>query len=194
MPEYSLQPATVNDIDALLDVLSEAFSDDPVMQYMSPDPAFPRFAFKPLARPVVCENVSCLSACGQGASLVLPPGKGMKPEGSFEDVVSYFGFGLRSMIRSVALHRQMKKFHPVYPHYYLLAIGVKKSAKGSGLGGALMRDLCAMADRDEQPVYLENSNEKNLGFYKNFGFIEIERIQVGKQGPYVWLMQREPQN
>jgi GNAT superfamily N-acetyltransferase len=61
---------------------------------------------------------------------------------------------------------------PSEPHFYLGALGVHPTRKGSGLGKALVRaftDL-AEADPDAQGTFLETGTEANLGFYQSLGF------------------------
>ncbi|KAG9396189.1 N-acetyltransferase [Carpediemonas membranifera] len=75
---------------------------------------------------------------------------------------------------------------------YLYAIGA--GIRGKGVGSQTMARLTAQADRSRQPIYLENSKEKNLPFYERHGFRTVERVTVlGKEdGVPLWLMVREP--
>lgn len=44
------------------------------------------------------------------------------------------------------------------------------------------------------PIYLENSNEKNLPFYKKFGFMVLQRVQPAADGPFYWTCLRPVPN
>jgi hypothetical protein len=48
-----------------------------------------------------------------------------------------------------------------------------------------------MADEAGRPVYLENSNEKNLGFYRQHGFRVVGEFVPGKGCTPMWPMWRE---
>ncbi|MEO0714891.1 MAG: GNAT family N-acetyltransferase, partial [Pseudomonadota bacterium] len=47
------------------------------------------------------------------------------------------------------------------------------ASRGKGVGKALLAPVLAACDRDGVPVYLENSNPANAGFYRAHGFETI---------------------
>ena len=50
----------------------------------------------------------------------------------------------------------------------------------------------AHADRESKPCYLETSERRNLAFYERLGLVVLEEAILGKGGPKVWAMRREP--
>ncbi len=76
------------------------------------------------------------------------------------------------------------------PHWYVAALGVDPEVQGQGLGSVLMAHGMARADRDGRPIYLETETERNVGFYRRFGFDVVEEfIPEGLNVP-MWLLAR----
>ncbi len=82
--------------------------------------------------------------------------------------------------------------YPIGPHYYLPMIGAAASARGQGLGGALLSAVTEECDRGHVPAYLESSNQRNLTLYRRHGFEVIEQMPLGRRGPTLFRMLREP--
>jgi ribosomal protein S18 acetylase RimI-like enzyme len=91
----------------------------------------------------------------------------------------------------VATFEQMGESHPDEPHWYLPMIGVEPNSQGRGLGGDLMRHVCARCDQDGALAYLESSNPRNISLYLRHGFEIMREIQVGA-APVVTPMLRRP--
>lgn len=64
----------------------------------------------------------------------------------------------------------IKAKHPKEPFSYLWFIGVNPQRQNKGIGSAFIRDVIDECERKKRPIYLETSTEKNLPFYKKFGF------------------------
>lgn len=96
------------------------------------------------------------------------------------------------MKRALSMSEKMQDAHPKEPHYYLFTIGALASARGQGIGRRLIAPMLAHADHEGVPVYLENSNPVNHGFYVSHGFEKIGEFEVGPGGPPMAPMWREP--
>lgn len=46
-------------------------------------------------------------------------------------------------------------------------------------------------DAQGASAYLESSNEKNLSFYRRFGFEVTEEVQIAPGAPKMWTLWRE---
>ena len=55
-----------------------------------------------------------------------------------------------------------------------------------------MRHALAACDADGAGAYLESSNVANLPLYRRFGFEVVDEMRVGKRGPQIWMMWRQP--
>jgi GNAT superfamily N-acetyltransferase len=84
--------------------------------------------------------------------------------------------------------------HPEEPHVYLFYVGVHQDNRGQGLGAALLAPMLERCDREGIPVYLENSNPPNEGFYARLGFAQRGTISLPKGAPPLTPMWREPRN
>jgi ribosomal protein S18 acetylase RimI-like enzyme len=79
--------------------------------------------------------------------------------------------------------------HPPEPHVYIYVLGVHPDRKGTGLGGALLRYACGLADAGNVETHLETSNPINVPMYQHFGF-EVREEIVLPGVPPVWVMRR----
>jgi GNAT superfamily N-acetyltransferase len=79
-----------------------------------------------------------------------------------------------------------------HPCWYLWALGVEPSARGRGMGGALLSPVLERADRDRLPCYLETFNERDLPFYERHGYRIVWSGSMPGEDVPVWTMLREP--
>jgi ribosomal protein S18 acetylase RimI-like enzyme len=100
--------------------------------------------------------------------------------------------GVRRFPRFIRLIRATEARYPKFPHYYLGAIGAADRARGSGIGGELLRSTLTACDATGVPAYLESSNPRNLSFYWRHGFRVLDELSLGRNAPSLTLMLREP--
>jgi ribosomal protein S18 acetylase RimI-like enzyme len=70
--------------------------------------------------------------------------------------------------------KQLKKYHPNEPYYYLWFIGVHPESQNQGIGSIFFKDVLDECDKNARLIYLETSVLRNLPWYEKFGF-EIYR-------------------
>lgn len=75
-------------------------------------------------------------------------------------------------------------------HWHIGPVGVEPGFQGRGIGGAVMRELCARLDRDREVAWLETDKELNVRFYSGLGF-EVVEHSIILEVP-TWYMRREP--
>lgn len=174
-------------------ILGDAFSADPVMSWISPDPEYPRWCW-PLAVPFLLPHDEVyITENALGAAMWLPPGVKLNILPSLAtlwDSARHFGVG--SILRFFRLMSTLEKHHPGDNHYYLFAIGVYPGSKGKGIGSALLEHVLWQCDHRKVGAYLENSNSLNLPFYQRHGFEVRNKINLPRNGPPLWLMYRDP--
>lgn len=183
--------ATPVEADAVVALLTLAFAADPANRWVWPEPrgylaAFPRFvrAFGGAAFGLgTAERIGFAAA-----ALWLPPG-------ARSDDPAMSALFLATATRETALEedrvfRQMARYRPREPHWYLPMIGVDPVQRNRGLGGSLLRAATARCDRDGLPAFLESSNPRNVPLYQRHGFEVLGTIQVGRSPVFVPMLRR----
>ena len=168
-----MRQATRVDWRTLARISAEAFHEDPVMNWTFGGNASIPAVFDHLARDVYLPRGQCYLLEGQGATMWLGPGQSKEvPMLSMASLaLKIFGrAGAKALARTLALDKTMIAGKPKTPHMYLFSIGVVSAGRGKGLGGRLMQPMLEACTREGLPVYLENSNPANHGFYSGLGF------------------------
>lgn len=170
-----------------------AFSSDPIMRWMWPEPHEYLCHFPALVRGFggrAFENGGAhVTDSFLGGSLWLPPG--VTPD---EDALDrLFRNTIAEPARSEALSvlEQMSQSHPHEPHWHLAFVGVDPTHHRKGIGAALLRHTLARIDELGLHSYLESSNPANIPLYQRHGFEVIREIRVGGSPP-VFPMLRSP--
>lgn len=187
-----VRKATPGDLDAIVDILGDAFEDDPVMRWVTQKTSYPRYAFGLTVPSCLGHGHTYIAADGAGAASWLPPGVGLESPVSMGVIWKGLReYGPGSLIRGLATLVQTQKHHPKEQYYYLFTIGALRSARGRGVGSALMQEGLAKCDEEHMPAYLESSNVKNLPFYRKHGFEVVDELRLAMNGPTMWLMWRD---
>jgi GNAT superfamily N-acetyltransferase len=75
-------------------------------------------------------------------------------------------------------------------HWHLGPVGVEPGYQGRGIGGAVMRAVCAWLDEGARLAWLETDKERNVRFYSALGFELSSHATV--VGVETWYMRRDP--
>lgn len=164
-----------------LDVLVEAFMDDPVVRWLFPvrDERGPHLAA--FHGPLVYAGETYL-VDGDAAAVWLTVAEGRSP---YEGAPETGGTRLR------ALGEALAERHPREAHLYLPCMGVVAARQGAGLGSALLRHRLAHADG--LPAYLEASSSRSRALYLRHGFTDHGRPVQVADSPPLWPMWRAPE-
>ena len=73
----------------------------------------------------------------------------------------------------------------------ILYFGTKSNNQGKGLGSKLLKYVIKTANNERKNIYLDNTEEKNVSYYKKFGFEVIKEIKI-KEDYIVWFMLKKP--
>jgi ribosomal protein S18 acetylase RimI-like enzyme len=187
-----VETATAADTAAVFDILTLAFSDDPMTCWTWPDAMLLRATFPSFAEAfggAAFEHGSAHLVRGVGAALWLPPG--VHPDDAGLGRIFGTTMPKASMADGWRVSEQMARHHPSEPHWYLPLIGVVPAHRGRGVGGALMSHALAACDRDGVPAYLESTNPRNITLYERHGFERLASIQSGSS-PTIVPMLRKP--
>lgn len=184
-------------------VLADAFRDDPVISWVIRDDEqrdearaafFSGYAAEELE---LGRRVQVAERDGevQAAALWTEPPGGLQSL-TLAGVRELWGVrhltGIRRFPRFIKLITATEGHYPKFPHYYLGTIGAADRARGSGIGGQLLRATLIECDATGMPAYLESSNPQNLSFYWRHGFRVLEELSLGRNAPTLTLMLREP--
>ncbi|MEM6535074.1 MAG: GNAT family N-acetyltransferase [Pseudomonadota bacterium] len=190
-----LRLASLNDWREVSDITGEGFANDPVNRWVFGNPRAILSVMRIMAREVYLPSgFSHIHSAG-GATMWLPPHIEARL-GTLTMLTFAAGmirFGTKgAMARAQELGKRMAEHHPKSPHAYLFTIAARQSARGKGVGKALLAPVFAHCDREGIPVYLENSNPDNTGFYGSLGFERMGLFEAGTDGPVMEPMWREP--
>ncbi len=188
-----ISTARAADADAVVDVITLAFSSDPMARWALPDPKtylayFPSIV-RAMAGHAFQNGTAHVADRYSGAALWQQPGDHSDEASLIETVEQTAPDGLKEEL--FAVFEQMARFHPTEPHWYLPLIGVDPTRQGHGTGSALMAHALATCDRDGVIAYLESSNPRNISLYERHGFEVIGEIQAGSS-PVLRPMLRTP--
>ena len=193
--------ATQGDREQVIDCLTAAFANDPVMSWISRRDAkrdkgrraMFSFLVSKLGMPGnelwTAEDYSAaaLWVPPERADLKLPWWEELQMIPTIVSFTSLSGLG-----RVDAFRKSADKYHPkAKPHFYLMTIGVDPRFQGQGLGGALLDATLAKIDAKGLPSYLESSNEKNVPLYKRHGYAVTSEFRPAPEAPPLWGMWRE---
>ncbi|MET9891216.1 GNAT family N-acetyltransferase [Streptomyces sp. NPDC006465] len=191
------------DRELVVRLLDKAFQDDPVSNWVFPDPAHRRATHPRLMAAftdvVLAEGRVDLAEDGSACALwlSLPDGDhGDATEGDGEDEDG--PAQLRAAVdpdneRVELIGRLTADVHPVgRAHAYLWMIGVAPERQGEGLGSALIGSVLERCDSEGLAAYLEASNDRSRALYERLGFVLTGRPLDLPDGPRMWPMWRDP--
>lgn len=193
MTASSIKTATASEAESVISVLTLAFSEDPALRWIFPDPHEYITHSPPMIRAFAggaFEHATAYYADGfAGAALWLPP----EAHPDEDTMVSLLQQSITEarLEEVLGVFEQMGGYHPSEPHWYLPVIGVDPLHQGKGVGSALMQHSLLLCDREQQLAYLESSSPRNIPLYERFGFETVGTIQAGTS-PSFWPMVRKP--
>lgn len=193
MPTIEVRPATEADRQAVIDVITLAFSTDPMARWAFPDPATYLAVMPDVIRAFggngFAHGTVHLVERRFAAAMWLPPG--VHPDADRLAALTGQHTPPEQADDMTKIFEQMDSYHPEEPCWYLPLIGVDPARQGRGHGAALLRYALERCDREGLPAYLESSNPRNVPLYERHGFEPIGSIQAGSS-PTVIPMLRRP--
>jgi len=196
-----VRPIVSTDLQSTVGAMARAFHDDPVMAWIFPDEAMRRRRLPPFFASAIRGNMrqgnTEVMVTGDqvlGCAIWLAPGTWRPPLRRQLIATPSAILRLRSRLAVASVtYGALLAVHPEKLHWYLSGIGTDPPARGTGVGGALLRSRLARCDAAREAAYLESSKESNVPFYERHGFRVTRELVVPGGGPTFWLMWREPQ-
>ncbi|MBO0922143.1 GNAT family N-acetyltransferase [Cellulomonas sp. zg-ZUI222] len=78
--------------------------------------------------------------------------------------------GVRRLPASARALRAFAALRPRYPHWFLADVATEPTARGRGVGSALLAHRLALVDTTGLPAYLESTTAASRRLYERFGF------------------------
>lgn len=181
------------------DILGDAFSEDPVLNWALPNSKDYAGLFSSSAKSLYLKhNKVSVNADNTGAAMWLPPGISPKTPTSIWQLLKFvptvFRYGFEPLRRLNNLQAHFDAHHPKQDHYYLMAIGARLTNQGQGIGSALLKHMLKEVDETGHIAYLESSNAINVPLYERHGFEIFHEEAIPGGGPMIWFMIRQPKN
>ena len=192
MSDIQVRTAGRPDEHAVIDVITLAFSTDPMARWAYPAPetflgVWPAMvrAFGGAGFP---HGTVHLIEGGGAAAMWLPPG--VEPDLEALMALTERHASPELQVDMAQVFEQMASYHPAEPCWYLPLIGVDPIAQGRGLGSALLRYALEQVDQARAPAYLESSSSRNVPLYQRHGFEVLGSVQAGSSPTVVPMLRR----
>jgi GNAT superfamily N-acetyltransferase len=191
---FQVRQATVDDVDAVAELFTDAFAEDPLVRWMARD--LDRATVVAWYRGIVGLSVELgetWTAHDHSAAATWfvardTPGPSEAYERWIVPLEAHPVLGPR-MAR---LDAATMSIRPEERLDYLGVLGTRATRRGHGLARAVMNPVRRRADAEERPLYLETTKVANLGFYRWLGFRETARARVADDAPELIGMWRDP--
>lgn len=171
--------------DKLLDALSKAFENNKSVNYVVRQDDRRNARIRELMRYSfdVCQEFGevWLSDFETGCALLLfSENKKTTLKSIFWDIrLALSAIGIFRVGKVMSREAKIHAYHPVEPFCYLWFIGVDPEDQGKGIGSSLLHHIIARCMELGYPIYLETSVEKNITWYKQFGFEVYQTLDFG---------------
>ena len=205
-----LRAAGPDDLDAVVDLLTGVFLDDPLMSAVAAAAPDPRAALGPLHRVELAAHYLAADPAARADSRVVlavdaasgePLGVALWDAPSSTDVVGPLGPGNEpppgldldllggAWELCLADAAQCEAHRPAEPHWYLYMVAVAPAARGRGIGGRLLGHGLKRVDAEGLPAHLESTTPGSRRLYERFGFRQVAEL-AGSGLPVYWAMTR----
>jgi GNAT superfamily N-acetyltransferase len=192
-----IRRAVESDIPGVAMSLARAFADDPVTQWMVPSAQRHRRLVRMFSLIVGLQlrfDETYTTADNVGAAVWDPPNSwrlDTEAMTAFANNVNRI-FGTK-LSRALDVLTILEENHPEDPpHWYLGILGTHPDWQSRGIGAALLGPILTRADAEGLPIFLESSKDRNIPYYRRFGFEVSGELTVPNGGPHLWPMWRDP--
>lgn len=202
MRTESIVPLAEEDIADAAQVLADALHDDPLQQYVLPDPE--ERARRAPAHFAALLRYGCLfgevfttEGRPRGVAIWQPPGAEVTPEKAVRsglDRLSHF-LGDEALLRLGRSLDYLERVHrrglPL-EQWYLMAVGVSPGCQRQGLGRALLQPILARTAGTGAACILDTAQPLVLDFYRRLGFRVFQESRDPDSGLRFWTLCRRP--
>ena len=186
-------PAGMVDASAIVDIIAEAFANDPTWSWAFPNPTVRKRWWEFCVNGALRYPWILKTEGYEVVSVWIPPSGSEFTDVDMQRVPNFLqeSLGYRAPEVTELLNRFDQSHPRGEPHYYLSLLATADSHRGRGLGMALLSENLARIDVEGMPAYLESSNPLNNHRYEALGFASVTRFQAPGNGPVVTGMWRD---
>ncbi|MDP9227842.1 MAG: GNAT family N-acetyltransferase [Actinomycetota bacterium] len=192
-----VRPGTADDHEPAAEALALAFADDPAWAHLLPNGVdraerLLKFFTAEVGNLVPEHRELWVTDDGCGVAIWGRPGRWRVPFRRtlrpLPQLVEVFG---RRLGLATWAQLRLERHHPRAPeHWYLHYVAVEPRRQGRGLGAALLAPMLERCDREQSPVHLEASTERNRMLYERHGFAVTGTFPLPGGGPPIREMWR----
>jgi len=192
---------TSADVEEATQVISRAFQNDPLIEFMLPIKATHIKTLMKFFR--VYGEIYIKSRRGYRAGEPLediaywefpdqaPLSISVKSLGKFIPLLfTMYPIGYFRARAVIAITDALHKKHASEPHYYLDNLGVLPSAQGKKYSSKLLRPILELADSQKVITCTDTVTRGNVPFYEHFGFQLAEESAIPSTGITVFALRR----
>jgi ribosomal protein S18 acetylase RimI-like enzyme len=173
--------ATADDAERCAAALLLAFSNDPFVRWMFPEPERYLTYFGALTRFLAAKSIesgsSYLPEDARAAAVWLPPHASV--DRSPVEAIMQAGIADERKDEVLGMLSLMRGHHPEETHWYLQFLGADPARQGMGYGTVLLEQSLKTVDEEHLPAFLVSSNPRNQTLYERFGFQVTATVQAG---------------
>ncbi|MHA2159072.1 MAG: GNAT family N-acetyltransferase [Candidatus Thorarchaeota archaeon] len=192
---------TMSELDKGVEILVNAFWDDPLNLYFIPESENRRKLFSDylhvrLKFAVRYGEVYSTSPNFEGIAAWFPPGKSDLTyfrllRVGFLGLIRLLGMKTVSRMNRVGSHgTKIRKQYLPEPHWHLFPIAVDPKHQKKGFASALMRPMLDKIQSQGLPCFLETLNEDYVSLYEHYGFEVIFKETLPGVELAIWGMVR----
>ena len=195
-----MRTATSADIDAVTEIIADAFASDPVwgaaLARADGSTAHHAAYWRLFVEGAVPQGLVFRSDDDAAVAVWIPPGGEEMSDDQVEQLRQVVRNNLEPGAQDAmfALWDRFDENHPhTEPHVYLSLLATHRDHRGHGIAQALVRENLAGFDRQGIPAYLESTNPANDHRYERLGFAKIGSFEGSTAGSVVSTMWRAAQ-
>jgi ribosomal protein S18 acetylase RimI-like enzyme len=187
---------TDDDLPTVVDLLVDAFYEDPTWSWVFPDPGRrrdqQRLLWHALAEGAMRYGGVWLTGDATATAVWIPPGGNELTEDQETALIAALAATVGDLApRVFGTLAAFERAHPHHePHFTLSLLGTSTAHRGHGYGLALLEDTLATVDEAGRPAYLEASNPANVALYERYGFERFGTFALPEDGGDVTTMWR----
>jgi GNAT superfamily N-acetyltransferase len=189
-----VRPATMADVDAVTDMVAEAFAADPAWCFMLGEGRVaPMRSFAhALLIPRVRRGTAWVTHDGTAVAMWdrLSIDLTREPEDDERWAAFRAEIGEEAWRRVTTYEVAVGSAKPDRPYWYLGVLATHPSMQRRGLASAVLQPGLAAAQADGWDCWLETSTPSNKAFYAGHGFTEARVVDVPGGPPTSWLRRR----